>query len=65
MYLAINAAVAAYNAIAVERGLPGLSLDQVIEQCGVSPETFANTATAMGPSAITLAESEPGGPAGH
>jgi hypothetical protein len=41
MYLAINAAVVAYNTIAVERCLPELSLDQVIRQCGVTPETFA------------------------
>ena len=40
MYAAINVAVAAHNALASERGLPGLSLDRVIEQCGVSPETF-------------------------
>ena len=42
MYLAINAAVAAYNVIAAERGLPELSLDQVIRRCGVTPETFAH-----------------------
>lgn len=41
MYLEVNAAVVAYNAAAAERGLPELSLDRVIEQCGVSPETFA------------------------
>ena len=41
MYLAINAAVVAYNAIAAERCLPELSLDRVIRQCGVTPETFA------------------------
>jgi hypothetical protein len=41
MYPAINAAVVAYNAIAVERCLPERPLDQVIKQCGVTPETFA------------------------
>jgi hypothetical protein len=41
MYPAINAAVVTYNAIAAARGLPELSLDQVIRQCGVTPETFA------------------------
>ena len=44
MYLAINAAVVTYNAIAAERGLPELSLDQIIRRCGVTPETFANGA---------------------
>ena len=49
MYAAINIAVAAYNAIAGERGLPRLlSLDRVIEQCGVSPETFARHCNSSG-----------------
>jgi hypothetical protein len=48
MYLAINAAVLAYNTIAVERCLPELSLDQVIRQCGVTPETFAKFCNGAG-----------------
>jgi hypothetical protein len=48
MYLEISAAVVAYNTIASGLGLPELSLDQVIEQCGVSPETFARHCSGNG-----------------